>query len=368
MSQKRKISIRKILQAITTMLLASGCVVLVLSASKVQDEERLRDVFLKVENENKYQFINKEDLLKSIIRKHHLVSGKTALKAIHLKAIEQQVYEDPWAASVQVYIDNQRMLHINVKQYLPAARVFFENGESYYITNSLKLLPTIEQFTYYTHIVTNVPWFNNDSMNLVTRAQVLAMIRTIERDSFWSAQVEQISMTPDLEFELYPVLGTHKILFGDTTMATRKLENLFAFYKRVLNKIGWDKYELLDVRYKDQIIASPELAWKKPAKGFNSNMDWVKTILGDAPETSKESTGVTTTTLATPGSKPVAVPIIKKDTVQRSAPAPSRQPPKSNTTATQATPPKPQSKSTEKQTPKNTPPPNNNNKPKYILN
>ena len=86
-----------------------------------------------------------------------------------------------------------------------------------------------------------------------------------------------------MEFEMYPVLGTHKILFGDTSLAKRKLENLFGFYKNILNKIGWDKYQLLDARFDDQIVASPALAWKMPAKGFISNMDWVKTIMGDEP-------------------------------------------------------------------------------------
>jgi cell division protein FtsQ len=140
-------------------------------------------------------------------------------------------------------------------------------------------------------------------VNTAIRAQAVALMQIIERDTFWNTQIEQVSTTPDLTFELYPVLGTHKILFGDTTDAKIKLENLLGFYKNILNKIGWSHYQTLDVRYKNQIVASPELAWKKPTNGFNSNMDWVKTIMGDDPGLSNQSTTITPTTST---SQPVA--------------------------------------------------------------
>ncbi|HTN47576.1 MAG TPA: hypothetical protein VL098_14595 [Flavipsychrobacter sp.] len=300
MTAKRKISIRKVLQAVFTLLLTGGCVAAILSASKIQETEKLKSISLHVRNENKYQFLDKQSLLASIKRKNHLIANSTTLNQIHLKAIEQQVYEDPWVAEAQVYIDNQRNMHIYATQHVPAARIFFENGQSYYLNDSLKLLPLSSKFTYYTTVVTNVPWFNNDSLNNAARAQIVSLVHTVEKDSFWNAQIEQITMTPDLEFEMYPVLGTHKILFGDTTAAERKFENLLGFYKTILNKIGWDRYELLDARYKDQIVASPALAWKMPAKGFISNMDWVKTIMATEPQgTSNTPAAATSITPAT---------------------------------------------------------------------
>ncbi len=284
MTKKRKISIRKLLQAFFTFVLTGTCIAAILSASKIQKSEKLKAVFLHVKNEDQYQFLDKITLLNTLKEKNDLMVNETKLGFIDLKAVEQDVYENPWVAEAQVHIDNQRNMHIYTTQHTPAARVFFEDGQSFYLNNSLKLLPTSDKFTYYTTIVTNVPWYNDDSLNLVARAKVVALVKMIEKDSFWSAQVEQISMTPDMNFEIYPVLGTHKILFGDTTEAARKLENLFGFYKNILNKIGWDKYQVLDARFSDQIVASPALQFKIPPKGFISNMDWVKTLMGAEPK------------------------------------------------------------------------------------
>ena len=284
MTTKRKISVRKVLQAVFTIVLTAGCLAAVLGASRHQQSEKLKNILLHVVNEEQYQFLDKEKLLKTVKQKNDLVASQTSLSSVNLKTIEQQIYKEPWVAEAQVYLDNQRNMHIYVTQHVPVVRIFFENGQSFYLNKTCKLLPPSDKFTYYTAVVTNVPWFNSDSMNLSARAKIVSLVNTIARDSFWNVQVEQVAMTPNMEFEIYPVLGTHKIIFGDTSAAKRKLENLLGFYKTVLNKIGWDKYQVLDARFDDQVVAAPALAWKMPPKGFISNMDWVKTIMGSEPK------------------------------------------------------------------------------------
>lgn len=298
MSTKRNISIRKVLQAFVTLVLVGGCIAAILSASKVQEKGTLNSITVHLTNENKYLFVDKVEVEKNIRQQFSLTNHQTILNHINLTGIEQLLYNNPWIQKAQTFLDNQRNMHVYITQYTPAARVFFDNGESYYITRSLKLLPLSSRYTYYTNVITNVPWSNNDSVNTAIRAQAVALMHIIERDTFWNTQIEQVSMTPDLTFELYPVLGTHKILFGDTTDAKIKLENLLGFYKNILNKIGWSHYQTLDVRYANQIVAAPELAWKKPANGFNSNMDWVKTIMGDDPGPTSQSASITSTTVA----------------------------------------------------------------------
>jgi cell division protein FtsQ len=86
----------------------------------------------------------------------------------------------------------------------------------------------------------------------------------IGRDSFWHAQVTQIEVQPDQTFVLIPLFGDQRILIGDTANVQEKLKHLFAFYKNVSGKIGWDKYETLDVRYKNQVVASPSIGWIPP--------------------------------------------------------------------------------------------------------
>lgn len=291
MGKKRKISIRKVLRAFVTFVAATGSVLAVLSASKIQQTKTLRNITLHVRNDS-YKFLDRQALWDKVVIQQELKKGKTKLSGLDIRKVERAALSNQWVAEAQAYVDNNRDMHIYVTQRVPVARIFFDNGQSFYLDASLRLLPLSDLFTYYTTIVTNVPVLSNDSLNKNLRSQIIRLVKFVERDSFWSAQIAQIDVTHDLKFELTPVLGTHKIVFGDTSDMQEKFNNLFAFYKKVLNRIGWDRYEILDVRYSGQVVASPTIPWKPPTRNAISNMDWVKNIMDDMTESDKKPVAV----------------------------------------------------------------------------
>jgi len=313
MSLKRKISIRKVLQVFVTLVVTSSCIVAVLGASQRQEVKMLNEIDIYVTNGSKYQFLDKQELWNDLITKKDIKEHKTPLSKLNLRELEAAASVNPWVAKAQAYVDNQSNLHINVTQRVPVARIFYRNGESLYLDTSLSLLPLSDMFTHYTTIVTNVPAGLPDSTNKALRSKIITLVKFIERDTFWSSQIDQVVVNDHSSFELIPVLGSHKILMGDTTDLKYKFENLFAFYKDVLNKIGWDKYDVLDVRYRDQIVASPSLPWKAPSKNALSNMDWLKSIMGEAPKEQVKLPTSSTVTMpalakARPEPKPAAAP------------------------------------------------------------
>lgn len=281
MPEKRKISTRKILQLVVTIIVTAGCFTAILGASDRQQNEPLDKVSLHFVNDQ-YQFVNLDSFRVELIDNKNIKEHKTKLSKIDVKEIEKSALDNPWISQSQVYIDNNRCMQVYVTQRVPVARVFYEDGHSNYIGSTLKTLPLSKYFTYYTTVVTNVPQLKDEKENKNLRASIVKMVKFIEQDSFWSAQIAQISVTPDKKFELIPVLGVHKILFGDTSQMEQKFTHLFAFYKNVLNRIGWDKYHILDLRFDNQIVASPSIPWKPPTATAVSSMDWVTNIITEA--------------------------------------------------------------------------------------
>lgn len=279
MTAKRKISVRKVLQAFVTLLVTTACLVAILGASKMQKTKTLNRIHINIENENKYQFLNKTILREELIDQKEIKEGKTTIENLDIHAIEKKALKNPWIASAQVYLDYSRNMFIKISQRVPVARIFYENGKSCYLDTGLKMLPLSDNFSYYTTIVTNVPELKNDSVSRSLKAQIIKLVHFVERDSFWSAQIAQISIGENYQFDLVPVLGKHIIRFGDTTNMQKKFKNLFAFYTHVLNRIGWDKYEELDLRFDNQLVASPAIPWKPPARNAVSNLDWLKNIM-----------------------------------------------------------------------------------------
>jgi cell division protein FtsQ len=325
MEKQRKISVRKVMRLLVTVVSTTACVIAVLGSAQIQEMKPLRDVKLHIRN-SQYRFIDSNELWRDLIMKANIVEGQTRLSILNVRAVEQNAMDNPWVAQAEAYLDNKRDLHVFVTQRIPVARLFFENSSSSYVDTNGNLLPLSDQYTFYTPVVTNVPVWANDSVNKAIRKQVVKLVRFIERDSFWSAQIAQISVTPELKFEMTPVLGTHKVLFGDISSMEQKFEHLFAFYKTVLNKIGWDTYQSIDLRFDDQIIASPAVPWNPSVQNPISNMDWVKSIIASAPKETTETIAAKERTLkamkekqsATTDRRTAALqPVVPQNTKQR---------------------------------------------------
>ncbi|XZF13729.1 cell division protein FtsQ/DivIB [Chitinophagaceae bacterium MMS25-I14] len=323
MAQKRKISIRKILQVFVTLIVTTGCVLAIMSASKIQDKKMVKGISINIRNEDVCHFLDKKEVENLLLNDRHIDLLHTPVTKLNLHSMEEIADANPWISDAQVYIDNQRVLHVSVTQRIPELRVFETDGNSYYLDTALKALPLSDRYVHYTPVITNVPELKDDSMSNDLKGQMMAVEKIIGRDSFWNAQVQEIVINQDREFELIPVLGNHRILLGDTSRLKDKLDNVFIFYRKVLNKIGWNRYEVLDARFKDQVAASPSLPWKAPKDQALANMNWVTSVLGDEKEAARKEElvgGQAATSAPAPAPAappaahaPVAAPPVKHD-------------------------------------------------------
>lgn len=282
MSVKRKISGRKIIQALLTMVLAGVCVFAVMSATKTQSSRKLSGIDIQIKN-NEYGFITKEQVQEMLLNDRNVDIGKTSLEQVNVKKMEEVIMNNEWVEHAQVYIDNKRNLHALVTQRVPVVRIFEKDGTtSYYLDRNKERLSLSPQYNYYTTVVTNVPDLS-DSANEDVKEQIMAFTKFIRQDTFWNAQVSQLVVGDDKRFEIVPVLGEHRIIMGDTTHLKKKFDNLMAFYNKVLNEVGWNRYEVLDLSYEGQLVASPGLKWKMPEDKVINRINWVNSILGETP-------------------------------------------------------------------------------------
>lgn len=351
MSQERKISIRKIIQALLTGVLAVVCIVAITSASNKHQVRKLNGVDVQIEN-SKYGFVTKKEIVNTMLRDGELKAGITEVADVNVTQMEKVLTGNPWVNKAEVYIDNNAMLHAKVEQREPIVRIFEKNGYSYYLDKNKEYLPWSEKYTHYTMVVTNVPKLRNDSLSSVLKTKIVKMVDRIKQDSFWRAQVSQVILRDDLDFEIVPVLGDQQIIIGDTSDLDAKFDNLFTFYNEVLNKIGWDRYEVLDLSFKGQLVASPAVDWKLPKDKTIERINWVKTILGDDVKYTTVSRVAPKPTVATAKPKPeIEATNVEKEEVVKQAekpvketviPQPKQEQPKEQT-------PKPENKKEDKQ-------------------
>ncbi len=102
-------------------------------------------------------------------------------------------------------------------------------------------------------MLNGVSIFDTLNKNSILR-DVYEFVEYIDNDSFWSAQIDQIYVDNDDELDLIPRMGNNVIHLGTTENFTGKLRNLETFYKKVMPEVGWNKYELINLEFRDQIV------------------------------------------------------------------------------------------------------------------
>lgn len=95
---------------------------------------------------------------------------------------------------------------------------------------------------------------------------LIEFLTKIEQNAFWSAEIVQLMVTDShsmlnsadsfnrMELSFVPRSGSFIVDLGTATELDSKLSNLYRFYNNGLDKIGWDKYSNISLRYHRQVI------------------------------------------------------------------------------------------------------------------
>jgi cell division protein FtsQ len=181
--------------------------------------------------------------------------GKNAA-SFNLFALENTLSKNPWIERADIYFDNQQLLHINIKQKSPVARLFTSEGYSYYLDKSYNLLPLKQT----DHIV--LPVFTNyyvnptgmkksDSMLL---ERIVSLSTYFIQDSFWMAQVESVYIKPDNGFELSTQVGDHVVDLGLRSEWGPMFKKLKLLYQKFNEEDSWNRYDHINLQFKDQVV------------------------------------------------------------------------------------------------------------------
>lgn len=266
MAVQRKISKKKVISVSITTLLVVIFLTTLIAAAKKQENAPIQGIRVKMENSNKEeQFLIAKDVEDLFLRDQHINLKEETVGSIDLDQIESIALTNPWVKNAEVFVDNHNILNIKIQQRSPKARIFNQKGNSYYIDNEGFEMPVITgKYAYAVPVFTGFPNITNDSVEQEIKEEIIRLSNFIIADTFWANQITQIEINKTNEYSFYGNFGNQKIILGDTSNLSEKFVNLYSFYKQVSNKIGWDKYEVIDLRFKNQVVSSPSLGWSPP--------------------------------------------------------------------------------------------------------
>jgi cell division protein FtsQ len=193
------------------------------------------------------------------------------LGSIDFERIEREIKRQSYVGNAQVYMTLDGVVEIDVVQRQPILRIFNEKGESFYLDGQGNLMPLNPTFSARVLVASGsiqepfskkVCYLTDsvrkkDSMEYHSVMNNLYKLSAyITKDKFLKAQIEQIFVDPNGEFELIPRVGTHTILMGGADNLEDKFERLFVFYRMGLSKTGWSRYNIINIKFKNQVVCS----------------------------------------------------------------------------------------------------------------
>jgi cell division protein FtsQ len=232
-----------------------GIATLVIAANGKTQSRTCKGVIVSINGDGDKMFVEKEDVLKDILKtaKGSVVNKQFA--NINLGALEKSLEKNAWIRDAELYFDTKDVMHVSVFERQPIARVFNTTGHSFYIDSAGYQLPLLETYSAKLPVVTGFTAAKKlNSRDSATLQGLKEVIRLVSEDEFWNAQVGQIDITTEGKFELIPVIGSHIIKLGYGDNIEQKLNNLMVFYKKVLPKVGLAKYSALDVQFEGQVV------------------------------------------------------------------------------------------------------------------
>ncbi len=214
--------------------------------------------------------ITVDDIKEKVYKSYDSLVGKR-IKDINLEKLEKIVNEIKYVAKGDVYTTLRGNLEITVTQRKPVVRIINRKNQSFYIDREGVPFPLGEEYSSRVLVASgNIKEPLNDTTKLYgyedftelnienppVLQKVYLLATYINSNDFLKAQIEQIYVNKNTEFELVPKVGRHIIVFGDIDNMEKKFDKLIVFYKEGLNKTGWDKYKIINLKYENQVVCS----------------------------------------------------------------------------------------------------------------
>lgn len=224
---------------------------------KRQKNKVCQKVNIRIDNEYDNYFIENDDIQALMTKNQHENLINNIHEFINLKELEKRIKAYGFVEQAVVSKDLNGNIDVYVVQYQPLVRLGITGSEDKYISSTGKILPISDRFTSrsmvltgaYTNLLAQRDW-KNDNL----RSKYFEFVKKIISDEYLTALIPQVEVNWMGEIIIYPQVGKQKIEFGKPVDIDVKFAKIVAFYKKIIPVKGWNAYEKVIVKYRNQII------------------------------------------------------------------------------------------------------------------
>jgi len=177
------------------------------------------------------------------------------LSEVPLAALEERLLGHPFIKSAEASVGQKGIVKVSIKQHEPIARIARPIGADGYITKEGLIIPTSS--TYTSRVLILEGDYAEQLMNqgsVEAMPELMPLIQFITKDEFWNAQVTELEINKKDDIRIHQQVGKQVIEFGDALDFESKFKRIEVLYKEILPRKGWNAYERISVKFKNQIV------------------------------------------------------------------------------------------------------------------
>jgi cell division protein FtsQ len=267
----KKINYKKILIALAWILVIAGVSASLGFVSKSETEIVATKLDINIYNNEENLFLSERDVIAFFgDRKDRILSEKYS--NINIPGLEKALNSHPAIQNAEVSANINGEIKVDITQRTPVLRIINKNGESYYIDSESRVMPLNDNYSARVLVASGEifePFAGRYQFTVdqIKRSKIfsevsllddlLGVTEYINSDSALVQLIHQIYVNKDKELELFPVIGNHKIVFGDASDIAEKFSKLKLFYTEGLNKSdSWTKYSTINLKYKNLVVCT----------------------------------------------------------------------------------------------------------------
>lgn len=251
---KKNLSIRKEIKVAFAVLALSF---LIAFAERKQGAAICKNISVEIGNLTENHFLDEADVMKLLETSGEPIKG-IGIDRINLKDIEKKLKYDKHILDAELFCDLKGTLLVNVELRRPIARIVQNDAPDAYIAEDGVIMPVSEKYTSRVLIISGYvkPFLESEDLTKTEEGkQLLALIKYINADRFWKAQVAQMDIDRTGRINIFPQVTGQRVEFGKPENIEVKLRKLMIFYKEILPARGWTRYERVNLEYEGQVIA-----------------------------------------------------------------------------------------------------------------
>ncbi|MCR9084110.1 MAG: cell division protein FtsQ/DivIB [Cyclobacteriaceae bacterium] len=211
---------------------------------------------IEIEGVSGLYFVDKQEIETLLAEAFPNLKVGLLLEEVPLNAIEDRLEGHPFIKLADASIGQKGILQLYLEQHQPIARIVRPLAADGYITTEGKIIPISPSYTSRVLILSGdmAEKLLNEGGVMNQMPELMDLIRFISEDEFWNAQITEVEIRERDDIRLYQQVGEQVIELGDAADLEDKFDRIQIFYSEILPRKGWDAYDRVSVKFKEQIV------------------------------------------------------------------------------------------------------------------